>query len=111
MEDNEKAPPPQTQMVWSDGLDERAFDAARVAYHRTAVGDYGTLRAAISAYLSTVQKSKQRALKLAEGRLSLLLEAYPEESNTIDHPSATRFVLEQVRAALSAPEAEGSTNT
>jgi len=48
----------------------------------------------------------RRALELAEGRLSLLLEAYPDESATIDHPSATRYVLEQLRVALSA-EVEG----
>lgn len=98
---------PAPHVMGSDGLDERSFDAARVAYHRTAVGDYGTLRAAISAYLATVQKPASHALKLAEGRLSLLLEAYPDKSDTIDHPSATRYVLEQVRAALSAaPEAK-----
>lgn len=93
--------------VGSDGLDERAFDAARVAFHRTAVGDYGTLRAAISAYLAAVPKPAAHSLKLAEGRLSLLLEAYPDESDKIDHPTATRYVLEQVRATLDAVSATG----
>lgn len=46
----------------------------------------------------------RKSLKLAEGRLSLLLEAYPDESGTIDHPSATRYVLEQIRAALATTE-------
>lgn len=95
-----RTPSPQTKMVGPDGLNENAFEAARKAYHQTHLGEYGTLRAAISAYLVAAQRSASHALRLAEGRLSLLLEAYPDESDTIDHPVATRYVLEQVRAAL-----------
>jgi len=99
--DGTTPPPPPSHVVGIDGLDEQAFDAARVAFHRTAVGDYGTLRAAISAYLACMPHTAGRhALELAEGRLSLLLEAYPDNSDKIDHPVATRYVLEQVSAAL-----------
>ncbi len=93
----------------ADGLDERAFDAARKAFHKTALGEYGTLRAAISAYLEQISKPQsafragRHALELAEGRLSLLLETFPDESEKIDHPSATRYILGKVRAALSTP--------
>lgn len=45
-----------------------------------------------------------KALELAEGRLALLLRNYPDESETCDHPVATKYVLSQVRAALSLPE-------
>lgn len=41
----------------ADRLDERAFDVARKAYHRTHVGDYGALRAAISAYENSPKTS------------------------------------------------------
>lgn len=39
-------------------LNESAFEAARKAYHRTHVGDYGALRAAISAYLNALSNEK-----------------------------------------------------
>lgn len=45
------------------------------------------------------------ALELAEGRLELLLQAYPDESDKIDHPVATRYVLDRVRAARSVSSA------
>jgi len=49
--------------------------------------------------------SKMReALKLAEGRLELLLAASLPES---DHPTATEYVLAQVRAALAAEQEDG----
>ncbi|MHC2481602.1 hypothetical protein [Rhizobium leguminosarum] len=36
-------------------LDENAFDAARIAFHRTHLAEYGSLRAAIVAYISASQ--------------------------------------------------------
>lgn len=44
----------------------------------------------------------RKALTLAEGRIALLLEAYPDESDGCDHPTATRYVLSEIRAALNA---------
>lgn len=41
-----------------------------------------------------------KALRLAEGRLALLLIAYPELSEICDHPVATRYVLSKVREAI-----------
>lgn len=40
------------------------------------------------------------ALRLAEGRLALLLRQYPDQSETCDHPTATRYVLDKVTAAI-----------
>lgn len=45
------------------------------------------------------------ALELAEGRLELLLQVYPDESDKIDHPVATRYVLDCVRSARSVSSA------
>lgn len=55
-----------------------------------------------SVSLITVERDRLReALKLADGRLALLLQTYPDESDIIDHPIATKYVLERVRAVLS----------
>lgn len=40
------------------------------------------------------------ALRLAEGQLALLLRQYPDQSETCDHPTATRYVLDKVTAAI-----------
>jgi len=50
----------------------------------------------------------KRVLELVEGRLSLLLSAYPDESETCDHPIATRYVRERVVAFLSKLEASSN---
>lgn len=50
-----------------------------------------------------------KALKLAEGRLALLIQQYPDPSETCDHPAATQYVLDQVRAALAATRSGSAT--
>lgn len=47
------------------------------------------------------------ALRLAEGRLAMLLDADLPES---DHPSATQYVLDKVRIALAAGAGTAETN-
>lgn len=52
-----------------------------------------------------------RALRLAEGRLALLLIAYPELSEICDHPTATRYVLAKVREAINELHSEDGQRT
>lgn len=54
--------------------------------------------------LAVGSATTKQALKLAGERLALLLQQYPADSEECDHPVATRYVLEQVRAALAASE-------
>lgn len=48
-------------------------------------------------------KRYREALLLAEGRITLLLQNYPDDSDTCDHPIATKYVLSRVRDALKGP--------
>lgn len=50
--------------------------------------------------LEAENKALREALVLAKGRIELLLREFPDQSEVTDHPSATRYVLERVNAAL-----------
>lgn len=53
----------------------------------------------VAALIERVERA-EAALKLAEGRLALLLRVFPEEREDCDHPTATRSVLASVTEAL-----------
>jgi hypothetical protein len=44
---------------------------------------------------------QHRALELAEGRIALLLQVFPDPDGESDHPTATQYVLDAIRATLS----------
>jgi len=56
-------------------------------------------RSSIPALIERAERA-EAALKLAEGRLALLLRVFPEEREDCDHPTATRSVLASVTEAL-----------
>lgn len=72
-------PSTEPHLVGPDGLDECAFDAARKAYHQTHVGDYGTLRAAITAYVSALEE----AFDAERDSLTREIEEYRSEIRTM----------------------------
>lgn len=49
---------------------------------------------------SSRTEAMRKALELADGRLSLLLRVYPDDSDRCDHPVATKHVLAAVQSAL-----------
>lgn len=60
--------------------------------------------------LTECQKREARlreALELCKGRLALLLEVYPDQSDKCDHPTATRYILNRVQAAISKQGEQG----
>jgi hypothetical protein len=59
-------------------------------------------------YAEATCEKLAKALELADGRITLLLQEFPETSDKSDHPCATKYVLKKVRGALSAYRKEAS---
>lgn len=80
---------------WLDFIAERKVRAERRASPAPAAGGLEAVRG---------------ALRLAEGRLELLLREFPDESATSDHPVATRYVLSKVKAGIAALASPAATS-
>jgi hypothetical protein len=59
-------------------------------------------------YAEATCEKLAKALELANGRITLLLQEFPETSDKSDHPCATKYVLKKVRGALSEYRKEAS---
>ncbi len=106
-----------TKAPWDNGLHHAVWNGGRRYAHIRSHGNlvpiaavvlgvegYGHDEGEANARLIAAAPDMLAALKLAEGRLALLMRVFPDQHAECDHPTASGGVLNSVRAAIARAE-------